>query len=97
MSARLRVRVIPRAKKNEVAGWREGALVVRLTAPPVEGAANRLLLRFLAKKVGVRAADLEIVSGETARDKVLSVVGLSPQELQDRLVSLAQVGKPGSA
>jgi uncharacterized protein (TIGR00251 family) len=87
VSTRLRVRVIPRAKRSEIAGWRDDALVVRLTAPPVEGAANRLLVRFLAKELGLRPADIEIVGGETARDKVLRLDGLSPKELQDRLGS----------
>jgi len=85
MAARLRVRVIPRARKSEIAGWRDDALVVRLTASPVQGAANRLLVRFLAKQLNLRPADISIVSGETARNKVLHLEGLSPEELRERL------------
>ena len=81
MTATLRVRVIPRAKRNEITGRREGALVVRLTAAPVGGAANRLLKRFLAKRLGVRPSDIAIVKGETARDKLLSVEGLGQDDL----------------
>ncbi len=80
MGATLRVRVIPRAKKNAITGWRDEALVVRLTAPPVGGAANKLLKRFLAKRLGVRPSDIEILRGEKARDKVLSIQGLSREE-----------------
>jgi uncharacterized protein (TIGR00251 family) len=85
MAATLRVRVIPRAKRNEIAGWREGALVVRLTAPPVEGAANRLLLRFLSRHLGVRPADVVIASGEKSREKVLRIGALTQDELADLL------------
>jgi uncharacterized protein (TIGR00251 family) len=85
MAATLRVRVIPRARKTELAGRRQGALLVRLTAPPVEGAANRLLLRFLAAHLGVRPADVTLLSGETSRDKVVRVEGLTEAEVQERL------------
>jgi uncharacterized protein (TIGR00251 family) len=85
VAATLKVRVIPRARKDEIAGWRGEALVVRLTAPPVEGAANKLLVRFLAKRLGVRAGDIAITSGEKAREKVLRVEALSQGELDNRL------------
>lgn len=85
MAATLKVRVIPRAKRNEIAGWREGALVVRLTAPPVEGAANKLLLRFVSRQLGVRPADVAIASGEKSREKVLRIEALSQDELADLL------------
>lgn len=81
MAATLRVRVIPRARKNEVTGWRDEALVVRLTAPPVGGAANKLLKRFLARKLGLRPSEIEIVKGEKARDKLLRLEGLSQDEV----------------
>jgi hypothetical protein len=85
MAARLRVRVIPRAKKNEITGWRDEALVVRLTAPPVEGAANKLLKRFLARELGLSASAIVIVSGEAARDKLLSLDGITDEELSTKL------------
>lgn len=78
--ATLRLRVIPRARKDEIAGERDGAVVVRLQAPPVEGAANKALLKFLAKQLGVRPGDLEIVSGQQSRDKIIRVEGLSQSE-----------------
>ena len=85
MAATLRVRVIPRAKRNGIGGWRDGALVVRLTAPPVEGAANQLLVRALAKHVGVRPSDISLVTGERSREKVVRVEGLTQDELTKRL------------
>jgi len=85
MGATLRVRVIPRARKNAITGWRDEALVVRLTAPPVGGAANKLLKRFLAKRLGIRPSDVEILRGEKARDKLLSVQRLSQAEVTQLL------------
>ncbi len=85
MAATLKVRVIPRARRNEITGWRDEALVVRLTAPPVGGAANKLLKRFLARELGLRPSEIEIVRGEKARDKVLRLGGLSQEDVTRRL------------
>lgn len=87
MGAILKVRVIPRARKNGITGWRDEALVVRLTAPPVGGAANKLLKRFLAKELGIRPSDIRIVKGEKSRDKILDIEGLS-QDQVTRLLDL---------
>jgi uncharacterized protein (TIGR00251 family) len=85
MAATLRLRVIPRARRNEIAGWREGALVVRLTAPPVEGSANKALLRFLAEVLQVRLPDVTLLTGEKSREKVIRIEGLTDGELAARL------------
>ncbi len=85
--ARVSLRVIPRAKKNQIAGRRGGAVVVRLQAPPVEGAANKALKKFLAKQLGVRASDISVVSGEKSRDKTIAIEGIS-QEEADRALSV---------
>ena len=84
-STRFDVRVIPRAPQEEFGGIRGSALVVRVSAPPVEGAANEALLRMLSDALGVPASDLAIISGHHSRDKTLRVVGLSAAELQQRL------------
>ena len=86
-TARLVVRVIPRAKKSEFGGMRGEAVVVRLQAPPVEGAANEALRKFLAAELGVRPGDVAIVSGERSRDKVVRIEGLAQGELETRLRS----------
>jgi uncharacterized protein len=91
--AELKVRVQPRAAANSVVGWREGALAIRLTAPPVDGAANRACRDFLAQVLGVRRADLEILSREKAREKRLRISGLPPAELLARIeAALAAAG-----
>jgi uncharacterized protein (TIGR00251 family) len=71
------VRVIPRASKAGVGGTRDGALLVRLNAPPVEGAANDELVDVIAKSLGVPRRSVTIVSGERARMKKVRVDGLS--------------------
>jgi uncharacterized protein len=81
----LRVRVQPRASRDALGGEREGALVVRLTAPPVDGAANEGLLRFLGKALGVAPSALRVVTGATARNKVVGVNGLDAATVRARL------------
>jgi len=81
----LRVRVQPRAARDGLFGEREGALVVRLTAPPVEGAANEALVRFLGKALGVAPSAVRVVAGATGRNKVVSVSGLDAATARERL------------
>lgn len=70
---RIEVRVIPRAKKDQVGGERAGRLLVRTTAAPVDGKANVAVLRLLADHLGVAVRDLEVVAGERSRDKTVVV------------------------
>jgi uncharacterized protein (TIGR00251 family) len=81
----LDIRVIPRAPRSAVAGVRDGALLVRLAAAPVDGEANDALLVLLAEVLDVPRRDLIIVSGERARRKRLKVAGLTPAAVQSRL------------
>jgi uncharacterized protein len=71
--AELRVRLQPRAHRDEIVGEREGVLVVRVTAPPVGGKANEALCRLVAKHVGVAPSRVTVVRGHRARDKVLRI------------------------
>ena len=77
----LAVRVIPRARKTEIAGTREDALLVRLAAPPVEGAANEALIEFLADRLHVARRAVRIVSGERGRAKRVAVSGVTAQQI----------------
>jgi uncharacterized protein (TIGR00251 family) len=81
----LQVRVQPRASREEIGGWRAGALVVRVTAPPVEGEANRAVTTLLARTLGVPRSAVTVVRGERGRDKVVRVEGLSLAEIRQRL------------
>lgn len=69
----LHVRVIPRARRDEVAGERAGRLLVRTTAPPADGKANEAVRRLLAAHLGVPVRAVEITAGHHARDKTVRV------------------------
>ena len=79
------VRVIPRAGRSGIAGIRDDALVVRLNAPPVEGAANAELVEVMAKALGVPKRAVTIVSGERSRQKRVRVVGVSEGDIRSKL------------
>ena len=79
------MRVQPRASRNEILGWREGVLSVRLTAPPVEGAANQACRALLAEALGLRRADVELLAGEKSREKRFRLTGITEEELRQRL------------
>jgi uncharacterized protein (TIGR00251 family) len=81
----LRVRVQPRASREALGGEREGALVVRLTAPPVEGAANKALARLLGRVLGVPPSSVRIVSGAGGRQKRITVSGIDVATARERL------------
>ncbi len=75
------VRVVPRASRREVAGVQDGALKLRITAAPVEGKANEECIRLLAEALGVKKAQVTIISGHTARTKTVSVEGLKAADV----------------
>lgn len=83
--ADLTVRLQPRARRDEVVGERDGVVVIRVTAPPVDGKANTALCRLIAKAAGVAPSRVEIVRGHTAREKVIRVEGLDAEALRAAL------------
>lgn len=74
----LRLRVQPGAKKSRVVGPHAAQLKVAVAAPPVDGKANATLLAWLAKELGLKQSDLEILSGQSGRDKRIKVTGSDP-------------------
>src|SRR2546428_10001644 len=81
----LSLRVQPRAAGNGVVGWTGDTLNVRLTAPPVEGAANAACLALLADLLSFPQSQLEILRGERSRNKVVQITGLTRDEVRARL------------
>jgi uncharacterized protein (TIGR00251 family) len=79
------LKVIPNAPKDEIVGWRGSDLTVKITAPPLDGRANDHLRRYLAEIFGVSAVDVEILSGETSRNKRVQVIGVSADEARSLL------------
>ncbi|MDA1330500.1 MAG: DUF167 domain-containing protein [Chloroflexi bacterium] len=79
----LAIRVIPRARRDEIAEvLSDQTIKIRLTAPPVEGKTNQALVKFLSDVLSVSKARIEIVAGATGRDKLVSVMDISPQQAQ---------------
>jgi uncharacterized protein (TIGR00251 family) len=82
------VELQPRASRTEVVGWRDGRLRLRVTAPPVEGAANAALVALLAESLGVPRRAVSVVAGAAGRRKRVRVEGVDAARLAERL------GKP---
>jgi uncharacterized protein (TIGR00251 family) len=83
--ARIAIRVHPRSHRTELAGYRDGILQVRVTAPATEGKANKAVCRLLAKELGVPPSNVTIVHGERSRTKMINVVGLDQPSAEGRL------------
>jgi uncharacterized protein (TIGR00251 family) len=79
------VRVIPRAGRSEIAGLRDGAVLVRLAAAPVDGAANAELIELLSRTLRIPKRDITIVSGDRSRSKRVRIAGLDRQTAIARL------------
>ncbi len=79
------VRVVPRASKSGIIGEHDGALRVRIASPPVDGAANTELIKLLAKRFHVSKSDIEIVSGETSKNKRIKIANLSILKFEEFL------------
>ena len=84
--AELRIRLQPRARRDEVVGERAGAVVVRVTAPPVDGRANAALCALVARASGVAPSRVSVVRGQTSRDKVLRVEGVGEDAVRAALL-----------
>lgn len=87
MSARVRLRVVPNARKSEVIGIHGDAIKVKIAAPAMDGRANEALAEFVAEKLGVARREVYLASGEKSREKVVAVEGLEEAEVRQRLLS----------
>jgi uncharacterized protein (TIGR00251 family) len=85
LHADLAVRLQPRSKREEVVGERAGAVVVRVTAPPVDGRANAALCALVASRAGVARSAVSVVRGQSSRDKVVRVDGIDLPALRRAL------------
>lgn len=94
---RLTVEVRPRAGRDEIAGWQGDRLRVRVAAPPADGAANEAVRTLLAERLRCARSRVEIVRGQTARTKIVRVVGLAPHEAAARLAPPGAAGSTRAA
>jgi uncharacterized protein (TIGR00251 family) len=90
-STRLRVRVSPGAARGGVVGRYGDAWKLRVTAPPEGGRANEAVVRLLADMLGLPRRDVAIVSGASAREKIVDLAGIGPDETERRLATAAGV------
>lgn len=86
-----RVRVQPGASKNEIVGVHQDTLKIRISAPPVEGKANRALVQFLAEQLEVRRSQVEILSGHATRRKTIHIIGKGTQNKLQKLIDSISV------
>lgn len=82
---KLSVRLTPRASSNGILRYEDGILYLRLTAPPVEGAANVACCDYIAELLGLRSAQVSVCHGHKSRDKVLGIVGINEGTLRETL------------
>ena len=82
---KLSVHVHPNARRDEIEGFHDGALEVRIAAAPVKGKANKALVEYLAHLLGISKGNITIVKGETSRRKVIEIEGTSQEDLLERL------------
>lgn len=80
--ATLPVRIQPRASKNEIVVMEGGGFKIRLTAPPVDGAANEALVKFLADTLSIPPSRVQIISGHTSRQKIVRISGRDDAEVR---------------
>ncbi|PYN75815.1 MAG: DUF167 domain-containing protein [Candidatus Rokuibacteriota bacterium] len=83
----LSLRVQPRASRDEIVGWQDATLRLRVTAPPVAGEANMAVARLLARALGVPPSSISVVRGLRGRDKLVSITGLGEADIRSRLLS----------
>ena len=83
--ADIRVRLTPRASREQIAAGPDGAYAVRVNAPPVDGRANDALCRLIAARAGVAPSRVSVLRGAKARDKVVRVEGVGAADLRERL------------
>jgi uncharacterized protein len=92
---RITVRVVPRAARSGIAGTRDGDLLVRLNAAPVEGAANTELIEIIAAAIGVPKRVVSIAAGQKSRRKIVQISGISVDEVRSTLQLAPTVDRAG--
>ena len=85
------IQVIPHASRAEIAGVQEGAFKVKVTAPPVEGAANEACIKLLANELGLKKSQIKISSGAKSRKKTVMIKDISKEELQIKINNVCKV------
>jgi uncharacterized protein (TIGR00251 family) len=83
----LDIRVLPRSCRNEIVGKQDNIYRIKLTAPAIEGKANKALITLLSKRLGLPKAKIQLISGERSRTKTIRIQGLPPEQVEALLIS----------
>ncbi len=81
----LAIKVTPNAGRNEITGWRDEVLQVKIAAPPEKGKANQELIDYLSGALGVKKSAISIIKGETGRNKVIEIEGMGREEIISKI------------
>jgi uncharacterized protein len=86
----LKVHINPRSSRNCISGIQNDSLSIKITAPAIEGKANKMLEEFIAESLGIKTRQVTIVSGKKSRDKIISISDITPENLLFKLGTLVQ-------
>lgn len=78
---RLALKVTPNARRNEITGYKDGVIQIKVAAPPEKGKANKALIDLVAETLGIRKSSITIIKGETSRNKVVLIKGISSENI----------------
>ena len=81
----IKVKLLPRSSKNQIIGKEGDTFMAKVTSPPVDGLANKALIKMLAKRLGIPGRDIELISGKKSRMKSIRIYGLSQEEIMVNL------------
>ena len=81
----LTLHVQPNARQNEILGFEDGILRIKIAAPPIDGKANKELIAFLSKRLGISKSSITIDRGQTSKSKVISIIGLARDQIYERI------------
>ncbi len=91
LGSAITVKVTPRSGKNEITGiMDDGTIKIRLTAAPVEGKANEMLVKFLAEILDTTPSKLEIIAGHSSRNKLISILDINSDQVQKKIMALVK-------
>ena len=84
----LEIRVLPRSSRCEIAGVQNGALKIKITAPPVEGKANKECIRFISDLLKIKKSAVSIIAGEKSKNKTILIAGMKPKDVEKAICKL---------
>ncbi len=81
----IKVHANPKSSKNQIVGWKEDVLYIKITAPPVEGAANEAIVKFLSKELKIKKSQVSLASGDHSREKRFIIKGVTEEYIKEVL------------